>query len=83
MLNLMHRAKSSLNTKLYFQISHAIFNHFKPFEVHNAQGVKIYEKQAIVLRNKEIEKPTRFEELSESVVFWLLEVETNALPALK
>jgi hypothetical protein len=73
----------SLNTKLYFQISHAIVNHFKPFEVPNAQGVKIYEEQAIVLRNKEIEKPTRFEELSESVVFWLLEVETDTLLALE
>jgi hypothetical protein len=73
----------SLNTKLYFQISHAIVNHFEPFKVPSAQGVKIYEEQAVVLRNKGIEKPTKFEELSESVVFWLIEIETDALSALE
>jgi hypothetical protein len=37
----------------------------------------------MVLKKQRIEIPTRFEELNESVIFWLLEVETDALPALK
>ena len=56
MLDSKHRTQMSLNIKLYFQISHATANHFKPFEVPNAHEVKIYEGQAIVLRNKRVEK---------------------------
>lgn len=60
MLDSKHRTQMSLNIKPYFQISHATANHFKPFKVPNAHEVKIYEGQAIVLRNKRVEKPTRF-----------------------
>lgn len=81
--NSMHRAKLTLNTKIHFQIFHALLNHFMWIKAQNAHGVKIYKKHAMVLRNENIEIPTRFEELSWNVIFWLLEVETDALHALK
>jgi hypothetical protein len=45
--------------------------------------MEIYNKHVMVFRNKRIEIPTRFEELSWNVVFWLQEVKTDAPYALK
>ena len=59
------------------QISHAYHNHFEWYKLQCIQHGKNYKKHSIILRKEELETLLEFEANGESVMFWVMQLETD------